>query len=191
MAALINCARRPCIAALGIAAVCGAVRAVVINCELNTSCSRQRVAWGAPDALPRYNLLLLTPSLCWSDIYLLIMILSLRDQRVFSIPGILARISFIFSRSTMRFHFVILVPFSKHEILKEKIPFSSRTPRFIRQKSRLVSKLEIWKKIFSISSRTTRFRETKILISFQKIHISPCILGIGSNILTHSIHFGT
>ena len=99
-----------------------------------------------------------------------------RDQREFSIPGILARISFIFSRSTMRFHFVILVPFSKHEILKEKIPFSSRTPRFIRQKSRLVSKLEIWKKIFSISSRTTRFRETKISISSQKIHISRCIL---------------
>ena len=99
-----------------------------------------------------------------------------RDQREFSIPGILARISFIFSRSTMRFHFVILVPFSKHEILKEKIPFSSRTLRFIRQKSRLVSKLEIWKKIFSISSRTTRFRETKISISSQKIHISRCIL---------------
>ena len=76
----------------------------------------------------------------------------------------------------MRFHFVILVPFSKHEILKEKISFSSRTPRFIRQKSRLVSKLEIWKKIFSISSRTTRFRETKISISSQKIHISRCIL---------------
>ena len=99
-----------------------------------------------------------------------------RDQREFSIPGILARISFIFSRSTMRFHFVILVPFSKHEILKEKILFSSRTPRFIRQKSRLVSKLEIFKKIFSISSRTTRFRETKISISSQKIHISRCIL---------------
>ena len=99
-----------------------------------------------------------------------------RDQREFSIPGILARISFIFSRSTMRFHFVILVPFSKHEILKEKISFSSRTPRFIRQKSRLVSKLEIFKKIFSISSRTTRFRETKISISSQKIHISRCIL---------------
>ena len=99
-----------------------------------------------------------------------------RDQREFSIPGILARISFIFSRSTMRFHFVILVPFSKHEILKEKISFSSRTPRFIRQKSRLVSKLEIFKKIFLISSRTTRFRETKISISSQKIHISRCIL---------------
>ena len=102
--------------------------------------------------------------------------IGIRDQREFSIPGILARISFIFSRSTMRFHFVILVPFSKHEILKEKISFSSRTPRFIRQKSRLVSKLEIWKKIFSISSRTTRFRETKISISSQKIHISRCIL---------------
>ena len=99
-----------------------------------------------------------------------------RDQREFSIPGILARISFIFSRSTMRFHFVILVPFSKHEILKEKISFSSRTPRFIRQKSRLVSKLEIWKEIFLISSRTTRFGETKIWISSQKIHISRCIL---------------
>ena len=94
-------------------------------------------------------------------------------QQEFSIPGILARISFIFSRSTMRFHFVILVPFSKHEILKEKIPFSSRTPRFIRQKSRLVSKLKIWKKIFLISSRTTRFRETKILISSKK---NPYIL---------------
>ena len=66
-----------------------------------------------------------------------------RDQREFSIPGILVRISFIFSRSTMRFHLVILVPFSKHEILKEKILFSSRTLRFIRQKSRLVSNLEI------------------------------------------------
>ena len=66
-----------------------------------------------------------------------------RDQREFSIPGILARISFIFSRSAMTFHFVILVPFSKLEILKEKIPFSSRTPRFIRQKSCLVSNLEI------------------------------------------------
>ena len=47
--------------------------AVVINCELNTSCSRQGVAWGAPDALPRYNLLLLTPSLCWSDMSWLIL----------------------------------------------------------------------------------------------------------------------
>ena len=56
-----------------------------------------------------------------------------RDQREFSIPGILTRISFIFSRSTMRFHFVILVPFSKHEILKERISLSSRTLRFKRE----------------------------------------------------------
>ena len=71
--------------------------------------------------------------------------LCIRDQREFSIPGILVRISFIFSRVTMRFHFIFLVPFSKHEILKEKISFSSQTSRFIRKNP--------------VLSRTPRFRK--------------------------------
>ena len=62
------------------------------------------------------------------------------------------RISFIFSRSTLRNHFQFLVCFSKHKMKIKNFPFSSRVTR-------------CWKK-FLISSRKTRFSCIFLIVFF-------------------------
>ena len=106
--------------------------------------------------------------------------LETREWREFPFPGIPVRISLIFSRSTLRNHYLFLVLVSKHEIDKKIFPFSSRNTRLVKKIPVLVSEIEIFIQI-SREKRTYYFKKfwennslfLKIYVNKQAINVIP------------------